>query len=419
MERFLNSILLLGCIFVSSNSVAATFHCAPDNGGISLPAGFCASVFADDLGTARHLVVNTNGNVYVALQSEHDRGAIAALRDTDGDGRADIVKYFGAARGTSGIGIHDGYLYFATPTEVLRYKLQPGQLVPQSPPQLVVGGFPEQHVHAAKSFAFDTAGHLYVNVGAPSNSCQQDDRSPGSPGIRPCPLLEQHGGIWQFDANRTGQDFRRDGKRYATGIRNAVAITWHDGLYVVQMGRDQLHENWPKLYDAEQGSELPAEEFLHVTENANFGWPYCYYDQLQKKRVLEPEYGGDGKARGDCAKYPAPIAAFPGHWAPESVLFYTAEQFSTAWRDGAFIAFHGSWNRTPLQAGYKVMFVPFHGDTPAGDARVFADGFAGTDRISSPRTARYRPLGLAQAPEGALYKRDSQQGRVWRIVTRH
>lgn len=418
MKRLLIRLLLSGFALASANASAATFQCASDNGGINLPAGFCASVFADDLGTARHLVVNNNGDVYVALQSEHDRGAIAALRDSNGDGQADIVKYFGVAGGTTGIGIHDGYLYFATPTEVLRYKLLPGQLVPQSPPQVVVDGFPEQDEHAAKTIAFDNAGHLYVNVGAPSNSCQQEDRLPGSPGIRPCPLLEQHGGIWQFNADRTGQDFIRDGKHYATGIRNAVAITWYDDLYALQMGRDQLHEDWPKFYDAQQGNELPAEEFLRIKAGDDFGWPYCYYDQLQKKRVLEPEYGGDGKIQGDCTRYPAPISSFPGHWAPESVLFYTGQQFPADWRDGAFIAFHGSWNRTPVQAGYKVMFVPFHGDTPAGAASVFADGFAGPEKLTSPRIARYRPMGLAQAPDGALYD-DSQHGRVWRIVHKH
>ncbi|MGH8369580.1 MAG: PQQ-dependent sugar dehydrogenase, partial [Gammaproteobacteria bacterium] len=335
---------------------------------------------------------------------------------TDGDGRADIVKYFGVAGGASGIGIHAGYLYFATPTEVSRYKLLPGQLVPQSPPEIVIGGFPEQDEHAAKSIAFDAAGHLYVIVGAPSNSCQRDDRVAGSPGIRPCPLLEHHGGIWQFDAERTGQDFMHDGKRYATGIRNAVAITWHDGLFILQMGRDQLHEHWPKFYDAEQGNELPAEEFLRVTPSADFGWPYCYYDQLRKQRVLMPEYGGDGKLRGDCASYPAPIAAFPGHWAPESVLFYTGRQFPAAYRDGAFIAFHGSWDRVPVQAGFKVMFVPFHDGAPSGDATVFADGFAGTDKVPSLRFARYRPMGLALAPDGTLYIGDSQQGRIWRVM---
>src|SRR5699024_9240622 len=135
---------------------------------------------------------------------------------------------------------------------------------------------------------------LYMNSGAPSNSCQEHDRTPRSPGIDPCPLLELHGGIWRFLADETGQKYAPD-QRYATGIRNAVALAWNPlakHLYAVQHGRDQLHQNWPKRYTARQGAELPAEELLRVGDGDNFGWPYCYYDQQQEKLVLMPEYGG-------------------------------------------------------------------------------------------------------------------------------
>ncbi|MGH8378337.1 MAG: PQQ-dependent sugar dehydrogenase, partial [Gammaproteobacteria bacterium] len=268
--------------------------CDKGNGGITLPPGFCATVFADNLGTARHIAVNSNGDVYVALLSPEHGGGIVALRDTNGDGHANLVKYFGKDGGT-GIGIHDSYLYFATTTKILRYKLLPGELLPQTPPEVVVGGFPEQNEHSAKTFAFDNAGHLYVNVGAPSNACQRQDRAAGSPGIKPCPLLAEHGGIWEFSADKLNQVFGKNGARYATGIRNGMAIAWNARmrrLYDVQMGRDQLYDNWPKLYTAKQSAELPAEQFFLVRRDDNFGWPYCYYDQLQQKKVLAPEYGG-------------------------------------------------------------------------------------------------------------------------------
>ncbi|HET7922487.1 MAG TPA: sorbosone dehydrogenase, partial [Gammaproteobacteria bacterium] len=136
MYKSLAGVLLLGLASWPLHARAAS-ACAPDNGGITLPAGFCASVFADYLGTARHLVVNGNGDVYVALQQPEHDGGIAALRDTDGDGRADVIRYFGEWGGT-GIAIHDGYLYFATNTEVMRYRLVSGELVPRSAPQTVV-----------------------------------------------------------------------------------------------------------------------------------------------------------------------------------------------------------------------------------------------------------------------------------------
>jgi glucose/arabinose dehydrogenase len=412
-------ILALGLWAWLPQSQAAP-ACDPGNGGITLPKGFCATVFADNLGTARNMVVNADGDVYVALLSPEHGGGIVALRP-GADGQAAEVKYFGDQGGT-GIGIHDGYLYFATPTEVLRYKLTPGQLVPTSPPELVVGGFPEQHEHSAKTFAFDSAGHIYVNVGAPSNACQRVDRQRGSPGIRPCPYLTEHGGIWEFSADKINQQFPKDGVHYASGIRNAVAITWNareHALYVVQMGRDQLYDNWPDLYIAEQGAELPAEEFMRVARGDNFGWPYCYYDQLQHHRVLAPEYGGNGKKVGECGKYAKPILAFPGHWAPEALTFYSGDAFPAQYRGGAFIAFHGSWNRAPEpQAGYQVVFVQFKGEIPAGSYEIFAGGFAGESPLMSPSDAHFRPNGVAEGPHGALYISDSQHGRIWRVVYR-
>ncbi len=139
---------------------------------------------------------------------------------------------------------------------------------------MVASGFPEQHEHSAKTMAFDNNEHVFVNVGAPSNACQREDRVRGSSGINPCPLLAQHGGIWEFDADKLNQPFGKDGRRYATGIRNAVAITWNaqvGALYAVQMGRDQLYDNWPRLYSAQQSAELPAEEFFLIRQGDNFG----------------------------------------------------------------------------------------------------------------------------------------------------
>ncbi|MGH8306783.1 MAG: PQQ-dependent sugar dehydrogenase [Gammaproteobacteria bacterium] len=417
-----SGLLFLSLLFVATalpaHAVPPAYPCDSSNGGISLPAGFCATVFADGLGTARHIAVNSNGDVYVALLRPEHGGGIVALRDTHENGHADVVKYFGEYGGT-GIGIHDGYLYFATPTEVLRYKLIPGELLPRMQAEVVVSGFPEQHEHAAKTFMFDGAGHLYVNVGAPSNACQRQDRAAGSSGIMPCPYLAEHGGIWEFNADKLNQAFGKDGTRYATGIRNAVAVSWNtsaDALYAVQMGRDQLYDNWPKLYTTQQSAELPAEEFFLIRRGDNFGWPYCYYDQTQHRKVLAPEYGGDGKKIGGCDKYTQPILAFPGHWAPEALLFYTGKQFPAAYHGGAFIAFHGSWNRAPLpQAGYKVVFVPFKGLRPADGYQTFAGGFAGEKPVSSSNDARFRPNGVAQGPDGALYISDSKHGRIWRV----
>jgi len=390
-----------------------------DNAGLKLPEGFSALIYADSIGHARHLDINSNGDVYVSLSRVKNGGGIVCLRDQDQDGKADIIKYHGIYDGT-GIKIHNGYVYFGADTLIVRYQLKEGELVPAETPEIIAGGFTVQNQHATKPFTFDQDGNMYVTVGAPSNACQVQDRTKGSPGIDPCPILELHGGIWRFKANVLNQDQAKDGYRFATGIRNAVAIAWNNTenkLYALQHGRDQLSQFFPEYYSDEKSSQLPAEEFLLVGDGSNFGWPYCYFDPLQNKKVLAPEYGGDGLKVGRCSDSDDPIMAFPAHTAPNDVLFYTGSMFPEKYKNGAFIAFHGSWNRAPQpQEGYYVVFVPFKGSLPSGEWEIFASGFSGVDVVKSPRDAQHRPCGLAQAPDGSLFISDDVNGRIYRIL---
>ena len=392
--------------------------CDADDGEILLPEGFCARVFAE-AGSSRHIAVRDNGTVYVMLREPADGGGVVALRDTTGDHRADVEERFGDFGGT-GIRIHGDYLYASSNTAVYRWRFQGDELVPAGERETVVSGFPEQRQHASKSFAISGAGDLFVNIGAPSNNCMEQTRTAGSPGQDPCPELLDGAGIWRFDANQTGQEYSRDA-RFATGIRNVVGLDINpvDGqLYVVQHGRDQLDQFWPAHYDAEDNARLPSEEYLRVNEGEDYGWPYCYHDPMQNRRVLSPEYGGNGQEVGRCDQYPNPLFAFPAHWAPQEVLFYTGDQFPARYRDGVFVAWHGSWNRAPEpQRGYKVTFLPSQNGQPGDGFEEFADGFAHVEgEIGSPGDARWRPMGLAQARDGALYIADSKQGRIWRVV---
>jgi len=383
-----------------------------------LPKGFTATVVADSIGQGRHIAVNTNGDIYVSLARLRNGNGIAALRVNKKTGKADEIKYFGTAPGT-GIGIYNGYLYFSSDTMVMRYKLTPGELLPNPKPEVIARGFKINRQHGAKSFTFDNEGNLYVNVGAPANACQDPDRTLHTPGQNPCPLLLEFGGIWRFNANKLSQDQIKDGYRYATGLRNCVALRWNPAvnhLYAVQHGRDQLHEFWPEYYTEDQGVNLPAEEFFLLYDGKNYGWPYTYYDDVKNMKMAAPEYGGDGKTE-DKTGSERPIMAFPAHYAPNDLLFYSADQFPAKYRGGAFIAFHGSWNRAPQeQKGYNVVFVPFLNDKPSGKWEVFADNFAGVPVIKSPRDAKHRPCGLTQGPDGSLYVVEDIEGKIWKIT---
>jgi glucose/arabinose dehydrogenase/mono/diheme cytochrome c family protein len=415
---------------VPDGDTAAAVACPPSDAGLKLPAGFCATVFADGIGHARQLVVAPNGVVYVNTWSgryygndtPHAGGFLVALQDTTGAGKAYVEKRFGetvqsGGAGGTGIGLYRDSLYAESNDRIVRYALPKGSLLPSGPAVPVVTGLPLSGDHPMHPFAIDRDGSLYIDVATATNACQVQNRSPKSPGILPCAELQTRGGIWRYDANRSNQRFSAAG-RFATGIRNAegFAIDRAGHIFVTQHGRDQLHANWPNLYQPEEEATLPAEELLRLTQNGDYGWPECYYDGVRHKLVLAPEFGGDGgRTVGACATKRAPIAAFPAHWAPNAMALYEKQQFPARYRHGVFIAFHGSWDRAPYpQGGYNVVFQALTGGRASGQCEIFADGFAGT--TASPGQARHRPAGVAVGPDGSLFVADDVAGRIYRIT---
>jgi glucose/arabinose dehydrogenase len=413
-------IMLLAVSAIANDTTKLVKHSRfipdADNAGIILPAGFGAVSVVDSLGIARHLAVNSNGDIYVKLERLKNGKGIYRLKDTNGDGKADEITGFGNYPGT-GIAIKKGYLYASSNKAVYRYKLNANNQVDTASVEIIVKGLVDKGQHNAKAFALDDAGNLYVNIGAPSNSCQLQDRAVGSMGQDPCPILDSAAGIWQFKADKLNQSYP-EGVRYITGTRNVVGLNWNTSineLFLMQHGRDDLARMFPKIYTNEQNAELPAEEMLLAKKSSDFGWPYCYFDWQQDKKLLNPEYGGDSKKQGRCADIPRPVMAFPGHWAPNDILFYTGTAFPEKYRNGAFIAFHGSWNRAPLkQGGYFVAFVPFKDGKPSGKWEPFAEGFAGKE-VYNPGDALHRPCGLAQGPDGSLYISDDVKGKIYKI----
>lgn len=400
--------LALGLLLAAPVSGQAP-RCAPDNAGLALPDGFCALVVADSLGRARHLTVAGNGDVLVAVPGR-EAGGVLLLRDTDGDGVADERRMVVDDRMAVDVQLSaaEDWLYYSTYREVVRFRWNAAAGSVAGGPDTVVAGLAGGRQHGMKTFVLD-GDRLFVNLGAPSNACQAQDRQAGGMGMDPCPLLDTTGGVWLFDARTSGQR-GTDGERWATGLRNTVALSVRpaDGeLYGVVHGRDQLSALWG--FSDTANAEKPSEEFAKLARGTDLGWPYCYHDPAADAKVLAPEYGGDGAAVGRCAEKTPPLVAFPAHWAPNGLHFYRGTQFPADYRGGAFIAFHGSWNRAPLpQQGFNLVFLEFAGATP-GSWRVFADGF---------RDVGSRPNDVTEGPDGSLYVSDDGAGRVYRIVYR-
>ena len=404
--------------------------CPETDTGLSLPRGFCATIFADKIGHARQLAVASDGTVYVNTWSgvyynndkPHAGGFLAALKDTKGTGHADVNVRFGptfaeGAHGGTGISLYKNWLYVEMNDKIVRYELKDGDVAPGGKAETILSGMPITGDHPMHPFAIDAEGNLFIDMGSATNACEKQNRMPHSPGNDPCTELKTRGGIWRYNANKTGQIFSPK-ERYATGIRNGEGFDFDTSgrLYVTQHGREQLHQDWPELYSAQQGWEVPGEEVVVLKEGANYGWPFCYYDGTQTKLGARPGIRRRrGKKIGDCDKFEPPVAAFPAHWAPNDLKIYKGSQFPKAYQGGAFIAFHGSWNRAPgPQGGYAVVFQPLSDGQASGDYIIFADGFAG--RKKEPGEAVHRPSGLAVGPDGALYITDDKAGRVWRIT---
>lgn len=400
-------IVLVILVLAAAPLSAQRPKCDPDNGGLTLPAGFCATVVAESLGSVRHIAVAANGDIWAARSGPD--GGVVLIRDTNGDGKADLVRrFFALPGGGSGIAIGNDALYFAPNDRVLRFPWPQGRSQPDSIPEILVRGLPVGG-HASKGITIGKDGRLYVSIGSLTNSCQIRDRSNRSPGQEPCHELEQRAGVWRFDPRHEGQTAHQ-GARVATGLRNPMSVSIEPStgtLYAGVHGRDQLTENWG--WPAEQGRENPAETVFALPDGTDGGWPYCYVDSRTRQRLLNPEYGGDGTKAGECETKAMPALVFPGHWAPNGTMFYTGAQFPDRFRGGLFVAFHGSWNRAPApQEGYRVVFAPFAGGKAVGTYETFAAPAGVATSI--------RPVGLAVGPDGSLYIGADQQGKIWRVM---
>jgi glucose/arabinose dehydrogenase len=417
--RLSSGILVIG--FISCQALAAE----PDN--LSLPQGFHATVVADGLGAVRHLAVRENGDIYV---STLDRGIFAL--HLDAKHRADQIKHFGAVQGGTGIGFYRGRLYATTATSVYRFTFSNSEeLIPEKIPQIIMEGMPVRDFgfnRENRTLALDGNGNLFVGLGGSANLCVARNSPAAAPpgaapesdgpppvGLKPCPDLGRRSGVWRFSANKLEQKFPTDGEQLATGIRDMTALAWSPSdthVYGIMHGRDDTHKYWPAIVSATDEANI-ADEMDAVSKGTDFGWPYTYYDGARKERLVSPEYGGDGRTLAPSGIYSTPVLTFAPRSAPVDLVFYSGDKFPASYRGGGFVVLHGTGNKN----GYDVVFVPLNRSGAAGPPAVFASGFAAFSLPGSPIDhAKYRPVGIAVGPDGALYLADSQQGRIWRIA---
>ena len=296
---------------IENNEETYTLKGDQNNGGLFLPGGFEALVVTEGVGPSRHIAVNKNGDIYVKLRTASGRNGNVALRDTNKDGKADIIERFGDYPNDGKFGtemkINDGYLYYSSELVIYRQKLDLDKLIPDGKPEIIVLDPYPIRWHNAKSLAFDNEDNIYITFSAPTNACEDWDTKPNTystkdvKGQFPCEQLDLLGGIWKFNKNTLGQTLA-DGERYATGIRSVVGLTWNNeinSLFGVNHGRDFLHNHAPQFYSEWENTVLPAEEFMLIREGDDYGWPYTYYDHFKNKRMIAPEYGGDNNKSTD------------------------------------------------------------------------------------------------------------------------
>lgn len=374
----MTKVFFMAALFIAGAGCNVNFPAKKEAGkgaetvpNIKLPEGFSISVFAKDVANVRSMTLSPAGTLYAGSR---DEGKLYAMKDENHDGVADKVMVIAQALNKpTGITFHNGDLYVSEISRILVYRDMDNKLNSPPKPDVLPYEFPSEEHHGWKFIDFGPDGKLYVPVGAPCNICNREEDD------------KRFASIMRMDA---------DGKNaevYASGIRNSVGFAWHPGtkeLWFTENGRDWLTDDTP-----------PCELNHAPRAGLHFGYPYCHGGT-----ILDPEYG-KGK---NCSDYVAPVQNLGPHVAPLGMMFYTGNMFPEKYKNGVFIAEHGSWNRTkPI--GYRVTFVPLDGNKSLG-YEIFAEGWLNE---KGDRTGR--PVDILQWTDGSILVSDDFGNAIYRI----
>lgn len=336
---------------------------------IKLPPGFKISVYAE-VPNARSLAMSPSGTIFVG---NRNNDKVYAVKDTDGDFKADKTWVLASGlKMPNGVAFRDGDLYIAEISRITKLPNIEANLDNPPKPVVVNKDYPSDEHHGWKYIAFGPDGKLYVPVGAPCNICDRKE--------------EIYASITRMNADGTGREV------YAKGVRNSVGFTWHPetkALWFTDNGRDMM------------GDDVPNCE-LNVASKAgqHFGYPYCHEGSIK-----DPEFGG----KRPCSDFVPPVEKLGPHVAPLGIKFYTGKQFPSSYQNQAFVALHGSWNRTK-KSGYNVTMVKVENNKVVGH-EVFASGWLDEET----QKVWGRPVDVLVLPDGSMLVSDDHADVIYRI----
>jgi glucose/arabinose dehydrogenase len=348
---------------------------------LRVPQGFTVSVFAQDLENPRSIEVAPNGDVYVA---EREAGRVRLLRDTSGDGRADVSRIVAKGigedmEGVHGLAVHDNRLYMVTVNELYSAPIQrDGELGERT---RHIDDLPDGGQHPNRTMKWGPDGMLYLSVGSQTNGVPE-------PGRETATMMRVNPEDWTREV-------------YAEGLRNTIGFGWHPvsgHFYGLDHNTDHRGDNWP------------PEEINRIEEGRHYGWPFCGGDREVDWHVAQnPDTDEDRQTF--CAGTEPPVLTYTAHAAPMQMVFYTGTQFPAEYRHDAFVTMRGSWNRNP-PAGYEVVRVRFDEQGEPRAVEPFVSGWL----IENGRAHFGRLMGLAQSADGSLLVGDDANGVIYRIA---